>query len=60
MTLTQVGDADARMHGCTGTNKFRRHPSLVHNDLFPEVKLTRMQEYFAQTVGQKAMSEGGQ
>ncbi|TNY17932.1 hypothetical protein DMC30DRAFT_356337 [Rhodotorula diobovata] len=43
-----------------GTNKFRRHPSLVHNDLFPEVKLTRMQEYFAQTVGQKAMSEGGQ
>ncbi|BGP41696.1 hypothetical protein JCM10449v2_005687 [Rhodotorula kratochvilovae] len=38
-----------------GTNKFRRHPSLVHNDLYPEVKLTGMEEYLANTVGRKAM-----
>ncbi|GAA5884496.1 hypothetical protein JCM6882_005275 [Rhodosporidiobolus microsporus] len=40
-----------------GTNKFRRHPSLIHNDLYPEVKPTLFQEYLANEVGRKAMKE---
>ncbi|KPV72355.1 uncharacterized protein RHOBADRAFT_55834 [Rhodotorula graminis WP1] len=40
-----------------GTNKFRRHPSLVHNDLFPQVKLTRMDEYLAATIGRRVMDD---
>ncbi|GAA6005297.1 hypothetical protein JCM10207_002930 [Rhodosporidiobolus poonsookiae] len=34
---------------------FRRHPSQVHNDFFPEVKTTLSSEWLAQTVGKKAM-----
>ncbi|BGP45174.1 hypothetical protein JCM10450v2_000991 [Rhodotorula kratochvilovae] len=41
----------------TGLGTFRRHPAQVHNDLFPEVKVTRFSEWLAQTVGQKAMEE---
>ncbi|BGO98365.1 NmrA domain-containing protein [Rhodotorula toruloides] len=39
-----------------GMGLFRRHPSEVHNDLYPEVHATLFSEYLAFTVGKKAMS----
>ncbi|GAA5886403.1 hypothetical protein JCM3774_000292 [Rhodotorula dairenensis] len=40
-----------------GTNKFRRHPSLVHNSLYPYIKKTPMSEWLADTVGNRALKE---
>lgn len=33
------------LHCRTGTNKFRRHPSLIHNDRFAEIKTTPLRQY---------------
>ncbi|TKA52601.1 hypothetical protein B0A53_04611 [Rhodotorula sp. CCFEE 5036] len=38
-----------------GTNKFRRHPSLIQNSLYPYIKKTPMSEWLAETVGARAI-----
>ncbi|BGP01619.1 hypothetical protein NBRC10513v2_005259 [Rhodotorula toruloides] len=35
-----------------GTNNFRRHPSLIHNDRFPEIKTTPLRQYLQGIVAQ--------
>lgn len=35
-----------------GTNKFRRHPSLIHNNRFPEIKTTPLRQYLQRIVEQ--------